>query len=413
MSEILSHFPTNLQGVIQKIDGVIQTHTDSLAVCTLAALSSLSAGASISVNGGKGRPLILYAAAFMQSGTGKSAAANAVRKYILNWREEEFKKEDAKRKAAATKEAPAKPVPDVFLEAASAEGLEVSLSIGSTPFIFLDELGLLIKMSKNDTVKQALLKAIMSVFDSGSFVTRRLKEERRASLVTVQGLGLFAASTLGQSNLSNEDLKDMISNGALNRFLVTFGGVKPIPLKDELTDKEAGELEAFAKKFAAVAEGKNYKFDEAAKKFYTDYHKKINLEYLEKIYQMDDGAGLVVRKLTFLQRLAGIFQICLDFEKPKNNTITLEAAKSAADLLEYLDTVHFSQIGLYARSKSGKLTTEQRILDKIAKKPGINYRTLCQSFTMLGIKAEQIKTSLDLLLKTQKITEQNSGYHKA
>ena len=92
MSEILTHFPLNFQRIIQKIDGVIQTHTDSLAVCTLAALSSLSGGATVAIEEGRGRPIIIYSAAFMQSGTGKSAAANAVRKYILNWREGEYKK---------------------------------------------------------------------------------------------------------------------------------------------------------------------------------------------------------------------------------------------------------------------------------------------------------------------------------
>ena len=412
MSEILTHFPLNFQRIIQKIDGVIQTHTDSLAVCTLAALSSLSGGATVAIEEGRGRPIIIYSAAFMQSGTGKSAAANAVRKYILNWREEEYKKLEIERKSKATKEAPAQPTPDVFLEAASAEGLEVSLSIGSTPFVFMDELGLLIKMSKNDTVKQALIKAIMSVFDSGSFVTRRLKEERRASLVTAQGLGVFAASTLGNANLSAEDLRDMISNGALNRFLVTFGGIKPIPVKDQLSKNEAAEVEAFAKQFAAVAEGKQYTFSSKAKAFYLEFHKATNNEYLENLYAQDDGAGLIVRKLTFLQRLASVFQICIDFENPKNNQITLEAAKKAADLLDYLDTVHFSQIGLYARSKTGKISPEQRILDKLHKRPGITQRELITGLSYT-LKAAQIQTAIDNLLNAKKITEKDSGYYKA
>lgn len=413
MSEILSFFPKNLQKIIHNLDGIVQTHVDSLSVCLLSGLASLSGGATVSTGEGKGRPIILYTAAFMQSGTGKSAAANVVRKYILGWREEELKKEDAKRKASATKEAPAKPTQDVFLEAASAEGLETSLNIGSSPFIFLDELGLMLKMAKNDTVKAALIKALMSVFDSGSFVTRRLKEEKRAALVTAQGMGLFAASTLGVANLSNQDLKDMISNGALNRFLITFGGIKAIPLKDELNEMEAKEAEKFARDFLKTAEGKQYKFDDEAKKFYLEYHKKINIDYLDKLYQMNDEAGLVVRKLTFVQRLAAIMQICSDFEKAENQKIGLEAVKNAADLIDYLDATHFSQIGLYARSKSGKISVEQRVMDKISKKPGINYRAICQSFTMLGIKAEQIKTALDILVSTKKITEQNGNYHKS
>lgn len=405
MSEILSHFPTNLQGVIQKIDGVIQTHTDSLAVCVLSGLASLGGGATVSVVGGNGRPIILFCASFAQSGTGKSAGANATRKYLLKWQETQLQKQDQK----ANNEA----VADVFLEVASAEGLEASLSLGSTPFVFLDELGLLIKMSKNDVVKQALIKALMSIFDSGSFVTRRLKEQKRASLLQAKGLGVFAASTLGAANLSNDDIRDMVSNGALNRFLITFNGVKPIPLKDELTTTEAAEVETFAKQFAKTAKDKKYKFGEPAKNFYQGYHKKINETYLEKLYNQDDGAGLVVRQLTFLQRIATIFQIAVDAEtSPKNNEVSLEAVEMAAGLLDYLDRVHFEQISLYMRSKSGKISPTERVADKISKKPGITQRELTTSLSYT-LKTEQIKTALDLLLASKKITQQNDGYFKA
>ena len=71
MSEILSFFPKNLQKIIQNMDSTVQTHVDSLSVCTLAGLASLSGGAKVSVIGGQGRPLILFAASFAQSGTGK------------------------------------------------------------------------------------------------------------------------------------------------------------------------------------------------------------------------------------------------------------------------------------------------------------------------------------------------------
>jgi hypothetical protein len=404
MSEILSHFPQNLQEVIQKIDGIVQTHTDSLAVCVLSGLASLGGGATVSLVGGGGRPIILFCAAFAQSGTGKSAGANAVRKYLLKWQETNFQKMD--------KKANSENIPDVFLEVASAEGLEASLSLGSTPFVFLDELGLLIKMSKNDVVKQALLKALMSIFDSGSFVTRRLKEQKRAALLQAKGLGLFAASTLGVANLSNDDIRDMVSNGALNRFLITFGGIKPIPLKDELTTTEAAEVEAFAKQFAKTAKDKKYKFGEPSKDFYQDYHKKINEIYMDKLYNQDDGAGLVVRQLTFLQRIACIFQICLDFENSKNNEISLEAVEAAAGLLDYLDRVHFEQISLYIRSKSGKISPSERVLDKISKKPGINQRDLTTSLSYV-LKSEQIRTAIDLLLSSKKIQQLENGYFKA
>jgi hypothetical protein len=163
-------------------------------------------------------------------------------------------------------------------------------------------------------------------------VTRRLKDDKRASLITAKGMGLFAASTLRASNLSSDDIRDMISNDALNRFLVTFGGIKPIPLKDELTTTETDEVEIFAKEFAEMAKDKAYYFGTGAQGFYRDYHNKAAQD---------------------------------------NQIISIEAVTLAFQFLDYLDRNHFEQIGLYAKSKSGKISPEQRVGDKIIKEPGI------------------------------------------
>lgn len=403
---ITSNLPKNLASIVNNFDDIIQTHIDTISVATLAGLASLASGTTVSLsNDGKGRPLIIYAAAFMPSGTGKSAAANTVRKYLLQWRESEL--------ITQLKQGQ-KNIQDIFLESASAEGLEASLSNNSSPFFFLDELGMLIKMSKNDTVKQALIRALMGIFDSGTFVTRRLKEDCRASLIQAKGLGVFASSTLGSSNLSNQDIKDMIQNGALNRFLVTFSGIKPIPLKDELTQKEEVEVANFALSFHQTATNKHYSFDNSALKFYQDFHEKINKEYLDKLYLQDDGAGLTVRQLTFLQRIAAIFQICIDVQNndQKNNLISFQACELSYQFLDFLDQNHFSQINLYTNSKSGKISPEIRVANKIGKEPGITLRKLVTDLSWC-LKSDQVKNALNNLKLTKKILDKDGQLYKA
>lgn len=405
--KITEFMPISLQGIVSMFNGIIQTHADTIAVATLAGLASLASGTTVSLSiGTKGRPLIIYAAAFMPSGTGKSAAANTIRRYLLGWWEEQI--------IILAQTTPQKNLKDVCLESASAEGLESSLSNGSSPFFFLDELGLLLKMAKNDTVKQALIRSLMSIFDSGSFVTRRLKESQRSSLIQAKGLGVFAASTLGSSNLGAEDIRDLIHNGALNRFLVTFSGIKSIPLKDELTAIEATIVTHFAQSFQQIAANKHYSFDNKALKFYQDFHSKINQEYLDKLYLQDDSAGLTVRQLTFLQRIAGLFQICIDVQKKdeQNNIITLEACDLAYQFLNYLDQQHFSQIALYSNAKTGKITPEVRVANKISKEPGISVRKLTTDLSWC-LKSEQIKNAVNNLAITKKIIVKNDQIFKA
>lgn len=398
--KITEFMPTGLGGIVSLFDSIIQTHVDTIAVATLAGLASLASGATVSLTGGtKGRPLILYSAAFMPSGTGKSAAANTVRKYLLGWKEAEI---------AQQMLGNLEKLPDICLESASAEGFEASLVNGSSPFFFLDEFGMLVKMSKNDTVKQALLRSLMSIYDSGSFVTRRLKDSQRSSLVQARGLGVFAVSTLGSSNLSNEEIRDMIQNGALNRFLVTFGAIKPIPFKDELNGIESTIVTHFAQCFQEFSMDKHYYFDSSAQNFYQDFHQKINKEYLDKLYLQDDGAGLTVRQLTFLQRIAAIFQVCLDIDHGDrdNSLIGLEASELAYQFLNYLDQQHFSQIALYSNAKSGKISPEMRILTKVGKEPGITIRKLVTDLSWC-LKSEQIKSSLNGLKMSKKILDKD------
>lgn len=402
--QIVQYLPYNLANVVRSFDGIIQTHLDTIAVATLSGLASLAHGTTVSLSvGGKGRPIIIYGAAFMQSGTGKSAAANVVRKYLLQWREEQYLADKNQ-----------KHTEDFFLESASAEGLEVSLAGGSSPFFFLDELGILIKMSKTDMVKQALIRALMGVFDAGTVVTRRLKADQRAALIQAKGLGLFASSTLGAANLSHQDIKDLISNGALNRFLVTFGGIKAIPFKDELEEVEAESMKVFAQNFYRSAHNKHFSFNNKALEFYQDFHVKVNEAYLNKLYMQDDGAGLTVRQLTFLQRISALFQICIDVQNNQkdNKLIGLDAVEKAYQFLNYLDINHFEQIGLYAKAKDGKISAETHVLNKILKEPGIDQRKLCTDLSY-RLKANQVKSALGNLKMARKVTEKESKFYMA
>ena len=202
----------------------------------------------------------------------------------------------------------------------------------------------------------------------------------------------------------------MISNGALNRFLVTFGGIKPIPLKDSLTEKEASSVERFAKQFHEIAKDKNYYFSDDAKSFYKTFHEKINSEYLSKIVHQDDGAGLVVRKLTFIQRISAIFQIAQDLntKQIENTLISQDAVEYAYHFLDFLDRNHFEQIGLYAKSKSGKLSPEQRVMNKLSKSPkGISFRDLQTSLSGV-VPTELLKSTLENMSfrKTIKFTDE-------
>jgi hypothetical protein len=77
--EVLKHLPSNLSKIVQKIDDIVQTPTDTIVVAALSALASLFDGAKVGIEKDSiGRPIIIYSAAFMPSGTGKSAVASVL-----------------------------------------------------------------------------------------------------------------------------------------------------------------------------------------------------------------------------------------------------------------------------------------------------------------------------------------------
>lgn len=355
--------PGNLHHVVKSFDKIIQASQDSIAVSALCALPPLCNGATVSQQKGKqGRPIILYWAYFARSGMGKSVGANVVRKHMLFWLDDYYLSE-----AKADQEESV--YPDVFLDTASAEGLEQSLSANSAPHFFLDEYGKFYRSSKNDTVKAGLLRMLMQIFDSGVVITRKLKDSKRSKHITVRGMGLYAASTIGPSNLTPSDMRDMIADGMLNRFLVIFGEVKDIPLFQELSEQDTIAIEQFARKFHSYAGKKAFYFGDKAFEVYTRFHQGINTRFRQKCDAYDDTAGFDVRLLTIVQRIAMLLQVCINIENetPDVTQISADAIERAVQLLEYLQEKHFQKILLYAQDRQGKMSLEEKIKKQLLK----------------------------------------------
>lgn len=360
--------------VVRSFDNIIQASIDSIVVSTLCALPVLCNGATVSQDkNDRGRPIILFFAYFARSGMGKSVLANTVRKYMLFWLDDFYVKAEEKSKDTV--------YPDVFLDAASAEGFEQSISVKSAPHFFLDEYGKFYRASKNDTVKASLLRALMQIFDAGVLIARKLKDSRRTKHMMVQGMGLYAASTIGPSNLTQSDMKDMISDGMLNRFLVIFGEFKEIPIRQELSKRDAEFIECFARTFHEYASGKSYYFGSEATRVYEQFHKSINKRFRQKYDMFDDTAGFEIRLLTIVQRIAMLLQVCINIEKssPHIIEISVDAIERAVKMLDYLHQKHFERVIMYAYAKNGKLSLEEKIKKQLNKGEPIGLRTIVRN----------------------------------
>jgi hypothetical protein len=364
----------DLYETVKKFDGIIQASLDSIVVSTLCALPSLCDGATVSQSkDAKGRPIILFFAYFARSGMGKSVLANTVRKYMLFWLDDFYIQEEKKSKDFV--------FPDVFLDAASAEGFEQSISAKSAPHFFLDEYGKFYRASKNDTVKASLLRGLMQIFDSGVLIARKLKDSKRSKHLIVQGMGLYAASTIGPSNLTQSDMRDMISDGMLNRFLVIFGEIKDIPLRQELSKYDAESIEYFARSFHEYASEKSYYLGVEATNVYEQFHKSINTRFRQKYEIFDDTAGFEIRLLTIVQRIAMLMQVCINIENasPNITEINKDAMERAVQMLNYLHQKHFKEVMIYAHDKQKKSGLETRIKNQLLKGEALGLRNLVRN----------------------------------
>ncbi|MDD2781947.1 hypothetical protein [Sulfuricurvum sp.] len=398
--------PPNLLKVAKAFNEISHAHFDSIAVSILCILPCLCGGATVSQEKGmQGRAIILYMLLLAPSGVGKTSVAMMARKYFLNWLDNEFKHQES---AVAQKQKIKNP--DVFLDGASAEGLEASFQSGSAPHLVMDEFGKFATASKNDVVKLTFLRMIMQIYDSGTLVTRKLKDSNRSELLMIKGMGLFAASTIGRSNLTPQDMRNMIADGLLNRFLVIFGQYKRIPLRQELTAAQVKEVEIFSREFHDYAREKQFYLGTDALNIYERFHETVNEKYYQKYKAEDDTAGMDVRSLTVVQRVAMLFQVCKNMEDGQAENREVEAISMirAVQLLEYLDQNHFDQILLYANSKDGRPTLEDRVLREIQKKDRQKVRDIVRNLN--GVKTMDVHAAVHMLVRAGLAIQDQSGF---
>ncbi|HEX5328917.1 DUF3987 domain-containing protein [Sulfuricurvum sp.] len=379
--------------IVRSFDKITQASMDSIVLSILCALPALCSGATVSQEkDAKGRPIILFFAYFARSGMGKSVLANTVRKYMLFWLDDFYTQENKKSKDSV--------FPDVFLDAASAEGFEQSIFVKSAIHFFVDEYGKLYRASKNDTVKASLLRALMQIFDSGVLITRKLKDSKRSQHLMVQGMGLYAASTIGPSNLTQSDMRDMISDGMLNRFLVIFGEFKEIPIRQELSKNDAESIERFARTFHEYASEKSFYLGHEATEIYQQFHQSINQRFRQKYDMYDDTAGFEIRLLTIVQRIAMLLQVCINIENTSPHIIEISgnAMGRAVQMLNYLHQKHFQKVLLYAQEKTtGKATLEEKIKKQLKKDEPQVLRTIVRNVS--PAKTDEVRDILDYLVE--------------
>lgn len=446
--EILSH--------IMKLAGIVQTGTDTLVTVNLSTLSALSAGTIVfdKKEHTSGTVIIIYTAAFFNSGGGKTVAVGTNRRYFLDWREEELSNlqqeqderieqiqvelkslggstDDRETKAKLEEELFGyKAQPDVYLEDATEEGFGLSIASGSTPMMFIDNFGKYLSASKNSEGKASMIRMLDNVFDSGQTTTRRLKgNNKRATQLFIKGFGAHFASTMGSSNLKTQDLKDNVENGFFNKVLITFQDTidKPIPLETSLIQSDKDEIEKFARAYHAMAGECNFYLSDEAYEVYKVFHHEIDVEYRRRYNNGEDSAGLIIRLLKIAKRIACVFEIASECEqyspmgliedneddiRPKE-PISAENMSRAIGLIDYLKTEHTSKVVLYAQSKNGKISKVDMVLHKIQninekkRKDAsvvINNRSIQSSFSKSQrMKVNELKPILKQLVHDGKI----------
>ncbi len=423
--DITNYLPPELFNQLDKIDKIIQTDIDTIVTANLSVLASLSSGTTVfdSLEDESGTVIIIYSAGFFKSGGGKTAAVRANQKYFLDWREKELCKLDkdqnetraqieielkclgkssvdnATRQELESKLLDLRPLPDVFLEDATAEGFELSIACGSTPVLYLDNFGIYLASSKKNEHKASFIRMLDNIFDNGRVTTRRLKSDnRRATQLHIKGLGAHFSSTIGDSNLKPKDLKDNIENGFFNKVLITFQDKvsKPIPLKSSLNNIEKNEIEVFSRAYHAMASECDFYLSEEAFEVYKVFHDSISDEYMRRYNNDEDLAGLIIRLLKISKRIACIFEIATGCQKyrlegsvdvnegiRRKEPISTENMQRAINMLNYLKEEHTSKLLHSTQSDSSKSNPIEIVLNKINSLHGKGRGTTARDISML------------------------------
>jgi len=404
--------PQNLSRIVTNIAEIVQAHEDSIATNLLTTLTPLTAKTRLLdyLEDNHGSPIILYTGFFTKSGGGKTGVMRKLQYYLLGWLEalytEEQKEQDQRQKKLEgilkslgnSKEdrikkaqiqeqlASLKPMPDLFLEDSTPEGLEQSISVGSSPMMYIDNFGQYLSSAGKSESKAGLLRTLDNIFDSGKMTTRRLKgEAKRASQLNVSSFGVHLTSTIGESNLKPQDIIHNIENGFLNKVIITFQDSmdKDIPLISSLPKEVSNDIERFSKHYYSYARQSLFYLGNHAIRVYREFHQETSKLYRTKYNDDEDSAGYIIRQLHIAKRIAVLFEIAtqceslplsesmnitpLEFEKRNKIEVSATNMQLAINFLKYIQREHLEKIMLYGRSSNGKLSIEDTIYIKAKK----------------------------------------------
>ncbi len=449
---ILSKVPSSLVKLIQIADKKTFVSTDVLAITSLSVLATLCNGIKLfrNLDDIDGDRVVVYVASFFRSGGGKTSAVNLLKDAFLGWIDEyyakkyetneklkeEFEKElevckDIQEKKLLIKKLNAlKNGVDVFIPNATEAGLKESLKNGSTPLITLDNLGKMIAISKRNEHVGQLLKIVDEIYDSANCSTNRTVSQGRTQNIKIGGLGLYAASTLGNSGLSSKMIQEGLEDGLLNRFLIVFQQEinKDIPFEKYLSKEELKEFVVFAKKFYVYASKHNLLLSEEAKQEAMKFNTKISKEFRTKYSIGDETSGFSIRSITMLYRIAIIFHIAQNcFTESDENIeaildktmsfdrevvlISKETMQCAIDFLDYVKKEHTFKI-LDVANQNSKKSTSQKVFEAIQRLCEKNRRCTIREITQSSkvTQKDGLLQILDDLVSIEKIKKESEYY---
>jgi Protein of unknown function (DUF3987) len=367
-STAITYIPSPLKAHIQKIADISITPDDTVVVASLTALCALTNGCTVKENQDEsGTTILIYGASFMPSESGKSTALNNARRYFLEWKQQALQAQNAsiekQRVAIEAELKSAKPadkkelmerlsslgyVGDTYIDGATAEGLEQSLLAESSLSVCLDEFGKYYQQSQKNEQKASYLRVLQNAFDSGKYTTNRTKSGGYSKTIPIRGMGLYLASTIGNSNLSPKHFGELIEDGFLNRCLITFETEpKPMPPSKELNIFMANDIETFSRHFNRYAQNTCYWLDAQALAYYLSIKSELDKERMLNAKTLSKGMGVMRQSLIAL-RIACIYHIAKHCESDiRVSQIDKETLMQAVSLVRYIATTHHKHIAKY------------------------------------------------------------------
>jgi len=446
--------PRPLENLVSKLDSIVQSNRDIIALVAVGIFTNLVYGSRvfssynrIDANRTNGDLLIIYIGLFFASGGGKSGTYHTVCKYLLDWLDIDLQKQQrqidevrenlqielkslgnsatdrVKKEEILTELKELKNVKDVIIDDATSEGLIEALKLGGSPSIFIDNAGKYLKMASKSEHREATLRLIDNLYDSGKTRDKKIKSSNgRADAIQVDGLSVIYASTIGNSNLTIRDIQYGIEDGSLNKVLIGIQATaKDIPIETELSLDDAKDIEAFAKSMYKHFSYKNYYLSDEANTLYLAFHQRISSDYKSYYNAQDSISGYVIRMLKQSKRIAAVFQALesnLDYitaseevEISQNIAITEDNMDKAIKFVEHYFKNHFMILlrhyGLL--SKEDKVEKVYQFLLK-QNNVGTTKRKITQ-YTKIRI-ADGLDSILDEMARNEQIGKDENGLYR-